>query len=211
MPDSTPIYGLPYPLKTDPPDVAGMSVDLATAIEDELARQDGDVTTLRTDVAAAVTNADTSLDRAPVYRGIAAEHKTIEPTGPTSPGTLSSRYGGNRFTVDGFSWNRAVPLDGYYRVNAVARFDNARAVGSVNVTIRLNVTDPTDGSGGNLGAISARYTTFSGGRPFTIRSRVIAPLNAGGTVMFTVAQNTGRNLRLVKAYTFMEIEYLRPL
>lgn len=47
MPDTTPIYGLPfYITATDPPDLGQATEDLALAVEGELQRIDGDIATL---------------------------------------------------------------------------------------------------------------------------------------------------------------------
>jgi hypothetical protein len=58
MPDTTPVYGLPfYITATDPPDLGQATEDLALAVEGELQRIDGDIATLNAlSVASAVEN-----------------------------------------------------------------------------------------------------------------------------------------------------------
>lgn len=65
---TTPIYGLPYQSLTDPPDGPNLGEDLALAVEDELARIDGDVSAVPASVLTTV-NGRYGTPAAPISTG----------------------------------------------------------------------------------------------------------------------------------------------
>jgi hypothetical protein len=67
MPDTTPVYGLPYQAVTDAPDGPNLGEDLALAVEDELTRIDASIATINGLTVAIAAEATTQ----PAYSGTA--------------------------------------------------------------------------------------------------------------------------------------------